>query len=168
MIKKLLAVGSVTALLVSLSLFADEEPVIEQLTPEQEIKIRKVGEEITSLRKANIKVTKADNGQLRAKVFTRHIHYFDDADSTWKKPDFTVHEISVLEKLNPLRKWDKYVNIGENAAIAAAHAFDGQITDAQYEEVKEPLPPWAVELLKTATNENWESIIEEALRTTHE
>jgi integrase len=56
-----------------------------------------------------------------------------------------------------------YTHIGEAAAIEAANAFDGQITEAGGKEVREPLPPWAAEGLKLMTDENWKEIRKELL-----
>ncbi len=114
--KKLLYVGGVAALLASLALFENEGPATERLTPKQEISIRKEGEEITSLRKSNSQVFKAQNGQLNAKIYTTDKFYFDVKDSAYKESDLTVHEISDIAKLNPFRTHDKYIDAGPYTA----------------------------------------------------
>ena len=47
-----------------------------------------------------------------------------------------------------------YTHIGEQAARQAALAMPSNIVDAQFEELPEPIPEWAVELIKELTPEN--------------
>ena len=85
-----------------------------------EIAKAKVGEEIVHLRGAKSLVFKADNGKLRTKLYTAPINYLDTEDSLYKPIDNSVKEISVLAKLNPLRKFDKYVDAGVYRATMKA------------------------------------------------
>lgn len=47
-----------------------------------------------------------------------------------------------------------YTHIGEQAARQAALAMPSNIVDAQFEELRDPIPDWAVELIKELTPEN--------------
>ena len=134
---KKLAVGGVVALLASLVLFGNEGPATEKLTPEQEIRIRKAGEEITSLRKSNRQVFKSQNGQLTARIYTTDKFYFDEKDSSYKESDLTVHEISDFAKLNPFRTHDKYVDAGPYTATW----FDDKPYDYKFVTNENTFPP---------------------------
>lgn len=90
--------------------------------PMAETAKRKVGEEIKSLRTENSETFKADSllvmrpegmkkiAQLNSKIYAGQ-KYWKDADVDTLRPiDLTVHEISALAKLNPLRTHDFYVD----------------------------------------------------------
>ena len=70
------------------------------------------GDEIVSLRETNVKITKGKQGSFAASIFIQPQHYLDTTDSVYKPIDLTVREISALKKLNPLRKFDRYVDSG--------------------------------------------------------
>jgi len=77
-----------------------------------EVRSAKFGDEIMSMRSATARITKLDKGRFAAKIYTAPVNYLDGSDSTYKPIDLTVREISELAKLNPLRKFDKYVDAG--------------------------------------------------------
>jgi len=81
------------------------------LTPAQEIAISKPGEEITSLRRKNREVFKAAEGRVLARVYAKQKYYVKD-DGTFAAPDLSVHDITFIEKLNPFRTYDAYVEAG--------------------------------------------------------
>jgi integrase len=49
-----------------------------------------------------------------------------------------------------------YTHIGEDTARRAAGVLDSGIKDAEFEEVRAPLPKWARELIEQQYNGNWE------------
>lgn len=54
-------------------------------------------------------------------------------------------------------------HIGEDTARRAAGVLDSGIKDAEFEEVRPPLPPWARELIEKQSSKNWKQIQEELL-----
>ena len=95
---------------------AQEEPPSERLTPSIETALRAVGEEIRSLRTETMEVYKGHYGTLEAHMHSSKRHYFDEEDSTYEKIELTVREVSALEKLNPFRECDKFVDAGSYRA----------------------------------------------------
>jgi integrase len=58
-----------------------------------------------------------------------------------------------------------YTHIGEDTARRAAGVLDSGIKDAEFEEVRAPLPPWARQLIEQQNSRNWKKIKEELLAT---
>ena len=85
---------------------------VEKLSVAQEIAIRNVGEEIKSLRRENTEVYKAGKDKFSARIYSKPKYYYDAAGDSLALPDLSIHEISVLEKINPFRTHDKYVDAG--------------------------------------------------------
>jgi hypothetical protein len=93
---------------------------------------KQVGQELKSLRTTHSETFKSDSvwthykgldgkvsktDSFKTPSFTAHVYatqkYWMDADADTLRPiDITVHEISALAKLNPLRTHDKYIDSG--------------------------------------------------------
>jgi integrase len=56
-----------------------------------------------------------------------------------------------------------YTHIGEDTARRAAGVLDSGIKDAEFEEVRPPLPKWAKELIEKQNSKNWKKIQKEVL-----
>ena len=109
---RLLMAGGVLAIAAAIGSQMDLEEKPEPMTVSQEISVRKIGEEIRTMRTQSTEIFKAENGKLRARVYARP-KYFRDAEADTLRPlDLTVREISALAKLNPLRTHDRYVDAG--------------------------------------------------------
>ena len=108
----ILALGGILALYATLAISGLPESEPERLTPRQEIKLRRDGEEIISLRRRNVYVVKQQENTLKANIYQKPLFYFDGSDSTYKTPDLSVKRISALERLNPFRSRDSYVSAG--------------------------------------------------------
>ncbi len=115
--EKLLAAGCIAVLTGSLILATakGEEPA-EKLSPVQESAIRKVGEEIKSLRSENKEVFKTGKGAFKTRIFSKHKYYYDSAGDSFALPDLSIHGISALKKLNPFRSHDRFVDAGRYRA----------------------------------------------------
>ena len=79
-----------------------------------EIKAAKSGDEIKSLRSKTAKHFKGENGTMQAIVSSAPIHYFDNEDEVYKDYDLTEHAIDSTVKDNVLKKYDKYLRIGND------------------------------------------------------
>ena len=77
-----------------------------------EISRAKAGGEIISLRSGRGKVHKGDGNKLLATIGSKRQHYLDPDDNVYRPIDLTVKEISALAKVNPLKKFDEYVDAG--------------------------------------------------------
>lgn len=110
--KILLAVGGVATLVAGYLTLIPEEKIEPKYTPIQEIKIRAVGDEIVSMRKSNMRVQKTGENKFKAEIYAKKSLYFDNEDSTYKKIDISVKEISALAKLDPTKTHDKYIDAG--------------------------------------------------------
>jgi hypothetical protein len=84
----------------------------EFATSTDEIAVRKVGEEIVSLRTDTVQVFKAKDEQLTAHIYTAPINYLDKTSSTYKPIDTSVHQVSDLARENPEKQFDEYVDAG--------------------------------------------------------
>ncbi len=56
-----------------------------------------------------------------------------------------------------------YVHIGEDTARKVAGTLTIGVTDAEFEEVKDPVPKWVLKKLNQMTAKNWESLKEEII-----
>jgi len=81
-----------------------------------ELKKAKPGDEIVSMRTETARIRKIDNRHQSAMITTVPQNYLDPEDSIYKPIDLTVKEVSALAKLNPLRKFDKYIDAGNYRA----------------------------------------------------
>lgn len=84
----------------------------EFATSTDEIAVRKIGEEIVSLREANTQVFKAKDGQLTAHIYTAPVNYLDKTDATYKPIDTSTHQIADIAKSNPEKQFDSFVDAG--------------------------------------------------------
>ena len=110
--KRLLAAG-IIALAGAIGLSGldrnENEPVLDVKT---EIALAKPGDEIKALRTENTKSFKLNPAQIQTRVYTKSIHYYDSEKKSFEKQDLSTREISALAKLNPFRKYDKYIDAG--------------------------------------------------------
>jgi hypothetical protein len=51
-----------------------------------------------------------------------------------------------------------YTHIGEDTARRAASVLDSSIKDAEFEEVRTPLPKWARDLIEQQDGKNWKNV----------
>ena len=85
----------------------------EFATTTDEVAARKPGEEVVSMRQANIQVFKSDKpGEFKAKIFTSPKYYLDKTDSIYKPIDASVHQIADIAKSNPEKQFDSFVDAG--------------------------------------------------------
>lgn len=129
--KKLLLVGGIIALLAGISgneinNQLERKAAIAEFKqlPVEEIVKRKVGEEIKSLRTTNSETFKAKSiiverpeGAREVPQFNVHSYakqkYWVDADADTLRPlDLSIHKVTGIAELNPLKDFDCYVDAG--------------------------------------------------------
>ncbi len=109
--------------------FAEMTPVEKNVVVQQEMATAKIGDEIPHLRTKEGTVRKVGANKYVAEIGTAPKHYLDD-NGEYQPIDLTVKEIDGLAKLNPLRKFDKYVDAG----VYRATWFDGKPWDYMFYE----------------------------------
>ena len=123
-LKKLLAVGGVTALVIGgIVIGGDKEditlPYTSVIHERADIAIEqanaKPGDEITTMRDRNSKTIKVANGKFSKRIYSSKQHYLDSEDGVYKEYDLSIKDVTPEAKADPKRKWDKYVDPGEDA-----------------------------------------------------
>jgi len=129
-LKRLLSAGGITVLAAGYALLGGngEEPIKEPQQKPASANIEyanaKVGDEITLLRTENAKTFKAANGKRVMRLHQTKQHYLDPEDGKYKEYDLSIKEVTPEAKADPKRKWDKYVDPGEDAPKTGW--FDGE------------------------------------------
>lgn len=59
---------------------------------------------------------------------------------------------------------EHYSHVSDDAARSATLMLDDGVSDAEFEEVSEPVPQWVVEKLNGMDSDTWEQIRAEILK----
>ena len=81
---------------------------VKNMTPAQEMKAARNGDEIRSMRGKNSQIIKRDNGRIEARIYIDDVNYFDESSGTYKPIDMTIKE-----RKNPFAKYKKYIDSGQ-------------------------------------------------------
>ncbi|HUV83489.1 MAG TPA: hypothetical protein VMW53_10510, partial [archaeon] len=84
------------------------------------------------LRTENAKTFKAANGKRVMRLHQTKQHYLDPEDGKYKEYDLSIKDVTPEAKADPKRKWDKYVDPGEDAPKTTW--FDGKPYDYTFKD----------------------------------